>query len=168
MPNIISILGPNQAECTDEIYQFGIKLGKLLADQNKRIVSGGMQGLMEAVFKGAHQSENYQFGMTIGILPGLSKDEANSYADIIIPTGIGLARNQIVVNTGDVVIAIAGGAGTLSEIAFAWQLKKKIICFEGFGGWSEKLARQKLDSRRIESIQSAKTLEEITELIHSY
>lgn len=166
MSKIVTVIGPNKSQCTSEIYQFGEKLGEALVDAGKFIVTGGMLGIMEAVFKGAHQSSNYQSGMTIGILPGSSKKEANQYADIVIPSGMGISRNQLVVNTGDVVVAIAGGAGTLSEIAFAWQLDKKIICYEGFGGWSEKLAREDLDSRKTDWIKPAQTLEEIIELIN--
>ena len=83
------------------------------------------------------------------------------WVDVVIPTGIGIARNQIVVNTGDRVVAVAGGAGTLSEIAFAWQLKKPILCVEGLGGWSAKLVGEQLDPRRTDSIAGATSVEEV-------
>lgn len=127
----VSLIGPNASTCTPEIYAFGEKLGQGLADAGFRIVCGGMGGFMEAVCKGAHASWNYVFGTTIGILPGLDREGVNEWVDISIPTGIGIARNQVVVNTGNYVVAVGGGAGTLSEIAFAWQLKKPVLCVTG-------------------------------------
>jgi len=116
---------------------------------------------MEAVCKGARQSSNYKYGCTIGILPTMNRADANEFCNIVIPTGLGFARNQLVVNAGDAVVAVGGGAGTLSEIAFAWQFGKPIICYRGFGGWSEKLAGEKVDERQRTKITEAKTLDEI-------
>lgn len=160
---IISIIGPNTSTCTPEIYGFGIQLGKFLIDHSFTIVCGGMHGLMEAVCKGAKQSDSYSFGETIGIIPGTNRNDANDYCDIVIPTGIGYARNQIVVNSGDVVVAIGGGAGTLSEIAFAWQLNKKVICFTQFSGWAAELANQTLDNRNNQPIVGVSSLDELKE-----
>jgi uncharacterized protein (TIGR00725 family) len=158
----VSVIGPNAGVCTPEIYAFGEKLGKALADRGFRIVSGGMAGLMEAVSKGARDSDSWQDGITVGIIPFLEKEKANDYCDIVIPTGIGIARNQLVVASGDVVVAVAGGAGTLSEIAFAWQMGKPVICYSGFGGWSEKLAGEALDARHPGRVLiRAKSLEEV-------
>jgi len=164
---IVSVIGPSQPSSNDMIYDFVVKLGKALVDNNCVIACGGMTGVMEAVCKGARESENYHFGCTIGIIPFTDKEHANEYCDIVIPTGIGMARNQIVANTGDVIIAIAGGAGTLSEIAFAWQFNKKVICYTGFGGWSEKLAGVDLDTKRKGLLVTAESLEDIIQLIRS-
>lgn len=160
-PKLISVIGPNEKTCTAEIYDFGLELGKALMDQGYFMVCGGMQGLMEAVCKGARNSNQYKPGCTIGIIPSLDKSQANPYCDIVIPTGIGIARNQLVVNTGDAVVAVGGGAGTLSEIAFSWQFKKPIICYVGFGGWSEKLAGVDLDNTASELIKKAESLGEV-------
>ena len=92
---------------------------------------------MEAVSKGA--SENN--GMVIGILPGTRKDEANQYVNIAIPTGMGIARNVLVVNSSDVIIAL-GAFGTLSEIALALATEKLIT----YGAW---------DLKRIGAIDSS-------------
>jgi len=158
---IISIIGPNTENCSKEICDFGEKLGAAIVENGYILACGGSFGIMQAVCKGAKNSPKSHFGCTIGILPELDKKKANPYCDIVIPTGIGYARNQIVVNTGDVVVAIAGGSGTLSEIAFAWQFAKKIICYQGFGGWSEKLAGIDLDNRNSGLIKTARSLEEI-------
>ncbi|MFC0878028.1 TIGR00725 family protein [Saccharicrinis sp. FJH2] len=144
----ISVIGPNTSACTPDIYEFGIQLGKFLIDNNFIIVCGGMHGLMEAVCKGAKRSDTYSFGKTVGIIPGTNRNEANIYCDIVIPTGIGFARNVIVVNSGDVVLAVGGGAGTLSEISLAWQFDKKVICFTQYSGWAANLANKTLDNRK--------------------
>ena len=161
----VSVIGPNKSACTPEIYSLGEQLGQELAQRNFTIISGGMEGLMEAVFKGAHNYNPYRLGTTVGIIPFLEKKRANQYCDIVIPSGIGYARNQMVVSSGDIVIAIGGGAGTLSEIAFAWQFNKKVICYKGFKGWSEKLAGKDLDNRKSSLLIAASSLEEILNIL---
>ncbi len=158
---IISVIGPNDKSCSSEIYDFTVNLGKALVDEGYFIVCGGMGGAMEAVCKGARQSAKYKTGCTIGILPTLNKADANNYCDIIIPSGLGIARNQLVVSTGDVVVAVGGGAGTLSEIAFAWQLNKPVICYSGLGGWSEQLAGSAIDNSKRDKLIKAKSLEDV-------
>ena len=163
--SIIGVIGPNYENCTDEIFNFGLELGRQLTDLNLMIVCGGREGIMEAVCKGSKLSGKYIYPNTIGIIPSNDKAEANEYCDIVIPSGIGLARNSIIVNTADLLIAVAGGAGTLSEIAFAWQMNKKVICFTGFEGWAKNLAGKDLDLRNSNLLLSANTLDEIIELI---
>lgn len=161
----VSVIGPNKSACTSEIYSLGLELGRELAQRNLTIITGGMEGLMEAVFKGAHSYDNYRQGTTVGIIPFLEKERANQYCDVIIPSGIGFARNQIVVSSGDIIIAIGGGAGTMSEIAFAWQFNKKVICYRGFGGWSEKLAGLDLDNRKSNLLQEANSIQAILNIL---
>ena len=164
---VISVIGPNEKNCPQDVYDFGVKLGKALIDEGYFIACGGLGGVMEAVCKGARQSPHYRAGCTIGILPTMNRADANEFCDIIIPSGLGIARNQLVVSTGDVVVALGGGAGTLSEIAFAWQLGKPVICYSGLGGWSEKLAGAAVDNTKREKIIEAKSLEEIMAKIKS-
>ena len=113
---IIGVIGPNTENCTDEIYEFGIELGKMIIDLGFFLVSGGKQGIMEAVSKGARKSANYYKGKVIGIIPEKDSSHANEYVDIVISTGIGLARNSIIANTADIIIAVAGGAGTYRKL----------------------------------------------------
>nr|WP_236953750.1 LOG family protein [Methanopyrus sp. SNP6] len=80
-------------------------------------------------------------GITVGILPGEMRDEANPYVDVI-PTGLGEARNALVVRAGDAVIAVAGGWGTLSEISLAKKMGKPVVGLTLSGGWAEELARR--------------------------
>ena len=69
------------------------------------------------------------------------------------------------VSSGDIIIAIGGGAGTMSEIAFAWQFNKKVICYSGFGGWSEKLAGLDLDNRKSNLLQEANSIQAILSIL---
>lgn len=116
---------------------------------------------MEAVCKGVKSSSCTFFGQTVGILPGDSAAEANPYIDLALPTGMGIARNVLIVRAADILIAAGGGAGTLSEIAFAWQLRKPVLCVTRFGGWAQKLAGQSLDSRSTELLIAVESIEDI-------
>lgn len=122
------------------------KLSELLIDKGFRTVTGGLGTLQESVHRGAKLSKNSSDCDTIAIIPGFDPSELVNYADVIIPTGVDLYRNVMVANS-EVVIAVEGGAGTLSEIAYAWQLNRPIIAI-GKGGWAEKLSGVNLDSRR--------------------
>ncbi len=99
------------------------KLGKKLAKVVDYIVCGGLGGVMKAVCSGFKAGG----GTTIGIIPGVHKQEANRFVDVVIPTGMGLARNVMVVKSADVVIALPGEAGTLSEIAYCLQFGIPVV-----------------------------------------
>jgi hypothetical protein len=87
------------------------------------LVCGGRGGVMEAACRGAQGAG----GVTVGILPGTDRSEANRYLDIPIATGLGEARNAIVVRTADAVIAVSGGYGTLSEIGLALKMGRPVV-----------------------------------------
>lgn len=162
----VSVIGPNQTRCNVDVYNFGLELGRELVSAGHTIVCGGVQGFMEAVCKGAHSAEGYTFGTTVGILPGETKAEANEYVDIVIPTGMGWARNQLIVNAADVVVAVAGGAGTLSELAYAWQAGKPVACYTQFEGWTQRLADTALDlNRKGGEMKPVSSIEEILSFI---
>lgn len=163
----VSVIGPSYCNVGDPAYVFARELGRQLVNHNFVIYSGGRRGIMEAVFRGARESENYFFGATVGILPDSNRTSANRYTDIAIPTGIGFARNSIVAQSGEVVIALGGGSGTLSELAYAWQFGKKIIAVNAFNGWSKNLAGTALDKRRRDSIIEASSVEEVIETLLS-
>ena len=97
--------------------------GRLIAERGAILVSGGLNGVMEAASKGAKSAG----GLTIGILPQDHKKEANKYIDVAVATGLGIGRNVIIARAADALIAIGGEYGTLSEIAFALQLAKPVI-----------------------------------------
>lgn len=109
----IAVVGESHA--SPEIAVLAEIVGAEIAKAGAILVCGGLKGVMEYACKGA-KSEG---GTTIGILPGSKRENANPYIDYPIITGIGYARNKLVVKTGHVVIAVGGSYGTLSEIAFA-------------------------------------------------
>jgi uncharacterized protein (TIGR00725 family) len=98
-------------------------VGRLVAERGAVLVCGGRGGAMEAACRGAKQAG----GLTVGILPGSDRSDANPYVDVALPTGLGEARNALVVRAADAVIAIGGGYGTLSEIALALKAGKPVI-----------------------------------------
>ena len=120
-------------------------ISKMLVEEGFRIVTGGLGALPSAAHRGAKSASNSTGSDTIAILPGFDPRPALDHADIIIPTGLDVSRNAIVANS-DAVIAVGGGAGTLSEIAYAWQFKRPIIA-TSVHGWSSKIAGQVVDSR---------------------
>jgi len=122
------------------------ELGEKFTDEGYRIMTGGLGDLPKALAKGARKSSNYMDGTLLAILPGFDPAIAQEYADIVIATGLDHARNLIIANS-DAIIAIGGGAGTLSEIAYAWSLKRLIIAFD-LPGWSSFLSGQKIDQRQ--------------------
>ncbi len=161
----IGIIGPNSPLCSSELYSFGVELGLRLAKTDRVIICGGRGGFMEAVCKGVKQSSSTFSGQTIGILPNDNTDDANQFVDVAIPTGIGLARNIIIVRTADIVIAAGGGAGTLSEIAYSWQLGKKVLCVTLFDGWAKELAGRDLDARQKDLLIPVSSIDEILSYI---
>jgi hypothetical protein len=102
------------------------ELGRLLAEAGCTIVCGGLGGVMEAACRGAKSAA----GLTIGILPGTARSDANPFVDVAIATGMGEARNVVVVRTADVLVAVGGGFGTLSEIGHALRLGKRVVGLE--------------------------------------
>ena len=123
----VSVIGGEQ--CSEEIYNMAIEVGRRIAKLGAVLVTGGRKGVMEAASKGA-KMEN---GVTIGILPSVDRQEGNEYLDYKIVTGLGYARNVLVVLNGDIVIAIDGHYGTLSEIAFALEYGKPVL---GLRSWN--------------------------------
>lgn len=158
---IIGVIGPNQPVCSREIYDFGLLLGRRLVDDGYIVACGGMFGIMESVCKGARNSPLYVTGSTIGFIPSVDKNTANPFCDIVVPTGMGLARNILLVNTSDLLIAVGGGAGTLSEISYAWQTGKVVLCCTQFPGWSADLAGKALDDRMEQLLVAVNSLEQI-------
>ena len=131
------------------------ELGRHAVDAGFRVATGGLGGAMADVSRGAREAERYREGDVIGVLPTYDPESANPDVDIVVPTGIGIARNVVLVAMADVVVAVAGGSGTLSEIAVAWQLGKPVIALGPSGGWAEKLAGEAIDGRRPDVVESA-------------
>lgn len=103
------------------------EIGRLLAERGCTVVTGGLGGVMAAAHRGAKAAG----GTTIAILPGERREDANPWADHVVVTGIGHARNLAVAASGDAVIAIGGEWGTLAEIAFARRLGRQVVALAG-------------------------------------
>ncbi len=161
---VIGTIGPSGSHCTEAIYEFGMALGGFIARNGWMVVNGGLDGFMEAVCRGASEAGTGR-PVSIGLLPGSDKATANSWCDVVIPTGLGLARNHLIILTADVLVAAGGGAGTLSELAYAWQHGKTVICHTGFGGSAARMAGTQPDSRHSGLYVPAKNWEEVCRLL---
>lgn len=118
---IVGVIGSSKAE--PELLKLAEEVGAEIAKNGAAVVCGGLSGVMEAVCKGARR----EGGLTIGIMPSDDKRDANQYVQIPIVTGMGMGRNVMLVKTADVLIAVGGEFGTLSEIAHALNIGKKVI-----------------------------------------
>jgi len=118
---IIGVIGAGR--CSEEIEILAADVGRAIAAAGGILVCGGLGGVMEAAARGAKEKE----GMTIGILPGSARSDANEFIEVPIPTGMSEARNVIIINTADAVIALPGKYGTLSEMAFCLKSNKPLI-----------------------------------------
>ncbi|MFB6081442.1 MAG: TIGR00725 family protein [Halanaeroarchaeum sp.] len=116
----VSVIGGSTVG--DDLYETARDVGRRLAERGHIVVCGGLTGVMEAVADGADE----RGGQTIGILPGSDPDDANDHVDVPIATGMGSARNVLVVLNGDATIAIDGGSGTLSELGHALDLGRPV------------------------------------------
>jgi uncharacterized protein (TIGR00725 family) len=126
MKKIIGVIGGST--CSEEIYNIAYQVGRHIAKKGYLLISGGLGGVMEAACKGAKSEQ----GLTIGILPTNDKNSANPYVDIPIVTGMGEARNIIIVKSADGIIAIDGGYGTLSELAFCGILNLPVVLIKSW------------------------------------
>jgi len=122
----IGVIGAGS--CDEATAAMAYDIGKGIAGAGYTLVCGGLGGVMEAACQGAHEAG----GLTVGILPGDTAEAANPYVKIPIVTGLGIARNVIIVRSSRVLIAVSGGPGTLSEIAFALQLQVPVVSLKSF------------------------------------
>jgi uncharacterized protein (TIGR00725 family) len=122
----VAVVGPGDASAAEA--EAAEAVGRELAGRGAVLVCGGLGGAMEAACRGAKQAG----GTTLGILPGLDRTAANAWLDVALATGLGEARNALVVRAADAVIAVAGGYGTLSEIALALKGGKPVA---GVDSW---------------------------------
>jgi hypothetical protein len=122
----IAVVGSGEA--TDDAVWLAEEVGAALAEAGAVVVTGGLGGVMEAASRGAKSRR----GRTLGLLPGDDRAAANGWVDVAVATGLGEMRNALIVRSADAVIAIGGGAGTLSEIAFALKTGTPVV---GLGTW---------------------------------
>ena len=122
----IGVIGAGS--CDEAAAAMAYEIGKGIAEAGYTLVCGGLGGVMEAACQGAFDAG----GMTVGILPGDTAEAANPYVKIPVVTGLGIARNVIIVRSSRVLVAVSGGPGTLSEIAFALQLQVPVVSLKSF------------------------------------
>lgn len=146
---VVAVIGASSASAAESAI--AEEVGRRLAERGAILICGGRGGVMEAACRGAQQAG----GLTVGILPGSDRGEGNPYLGLVLPTGLGHARNAIVIQASEAVIAVGGGAGTLSEIGHALKIGRPLL---GLLTW---------DARRngslVSEIEVAETAEEAVE-----
>ncbi|HET7489498.1 MAG TPA: TIGR00725 family protein [Acidimicrobiales bacterium] len=123
----VAVVGPADADADAEALAEGV--GSALGAAGAVLVCGGLGGAMAAACRGAKEAG----GTTVGLLPGSDRMAANPWVDVAVATGLGEARNALVVRAADAVIAVGGGYGTLSEIALALKVGRPVI---GLATWA--------------------------------
>jgi uncharacterized protein (TIGR00725 family) len=161
----IAVIGSGETQI-QEIIDLAEETGSHIAQRGGILVCGGRGGVMEAACRGAKSMG----GTTIGVLPGLSRDQANPFVDIAIPTGLGFSlRNTITIRTSDAVIMIHGEVGTLAEAVLSYQHGKPLVALVSSGGWAARLQQTALengaylDERHIMKIHYADSPEKAVE-----
>jgi uncharacterized protein (TIGR00725 family) len=132
----ITVIG-SSGLISQSVIALAEEVGQVIARKGALLITGGKDGVMEAVSRGAKTAG----GTTIGILPDHSETGVNPHVDIPLATGIGYARNYINIVSSNAVISIGGSGGTLSEIGYAIALKKRIILLNNSGGVTEMIIK---------------------------
>lgn len=154
-PPQVTVIGDSDA--STEVCAVAAQIGEMLARHGIVVITGGRGGAMEAACRGAREAG----GITVGILPSADMNEANRWCSVVIPTGMGHARNVLTVLACDCLISIGGSAGTLSELCFAWINGKPILSLKGYGAWPERLGGEPLDPRSTSTVKECSTLDEL-------
>ena len=142
----ISVIGQS-GKIDEDLQKASYAIGKAIAEAGKTLICGGRDGVMEQACRGVHSAG----GTAVGIMMGYDKAEANEYVDIVIPTGLNQARNTCVVSSGDLVIAIGGSYGTLSEIALAKSMGKRVIGYKTWSG-SGHVTELEIENKTVDEI----------------
>ena len=140
----ISVVGFDADSCTEVAREAAYRVGRAIAREGATVVCGGLGGVMEAASKGARD----EGGHSVGVIPSSDSDQANRYCEFVVATGMGKSRNFVVAYSGDAMIVVGGGAGTISEVAAAYQVSKPIVTVKGTGGIADEWAGKYLDDRR--------------------
>lgn len=162
---IAAVIGSARASALQQ--QLAEQLGEALIDRGFRVMTGGLTGVMDAALRGARRSTAHQEGDTVAVLPTYDESTASSSADITICTGMNHARNVILVASSSVVLAIGGRAGTLSELALAWELGRPIIAVGPSDGWADSLAGHTIDDRFTQQIHGPLDAHSAAALAHT-
>lgn len=156
MLRMVAVIGNGEADPQRD--RLAERIGALVVNSGCGLVCGGLGGVMTAACRGASAARADATTPIVAVLPGTDAAAANPFVDIVLPTGLGYARNLLVVLAADAVIAIGGQSGTLSEIAHAWQLGKPICALAGVPGWAASLAGKPIDGKRKDVVFEAATV----------
>jgi len=160
----VLVIGYNADHCTDKAYQIAHRVGEEVALHGAILVTGGLGGVMEAASKGARS----RGGLVVGIIPQVEKSYANPYCDVVIPTGLGHARNFVTAYSGDAVVVVGGGVGTAIEAEIAYLKAKPIVAIKGSGGVADEIGGRYLDDRCLTKVMieedPAKAVKKVIEL----
>ena len=140
----ILIVGNNENGSTPDLEKVAYQTGIEVAKAEAVLITGGLGGVMKAACRGAKDGG----GLTVGIIPQNDPSFANEFCDIVIPSGIGLARDFLTALSADGVIIIGGATGTLSETCAAYMHKRPIVAIKNTGGIAERYADKYLDHRQ--------------------
>ena len=140
----ISIVGFNEDSCTKAARDAAYQVGRAVARAGGTVICGGLGGVMEAACKGARDAG----GHSVGIIPSADSAQANRYYDDVVATGLGNSRNFLVAYSGDAMVVVGGGAGTLIEVAAAYQADKPVVTVRGTGGVADEWGGRYIDHRR--------------------
>jgi len=140
----VSVVGFNEDSCTKAARDAAYQVGRAVARAGGTVVCGGLGGVMEAACKGARDAG----GHSVGIVPSADSAQANRYCDDVIATGLGNSRDFLVAYSGDAMVVVGGGAGTLIEVAAAYQAEKPIVTVKGTGGVADEWGGRYIDHRR--------------------
>lgn len=149
----ILVIGHNDSGCGPEHERAAYEAGAEVARAGAVLVSGGMGGVMRASCRGAREAG----GTTVCILPQDSHGEANEFCDIVVPTGMGMARDFVNALAADGVVVIGGGSGTLSEMCAAYAHRRPTVAVAGTGGMADAHAGTHIDGRKKQAVGSAPT-----------
>jgi uncharacterized protein (TIGR00725 family) len=162
---VLAVCGAN-AITDPAVSALARELGAQIARVGATLICGGGGGVMEAASRGFEEARGAEAprGVVVALLPGRDRAGLVGFADLVIPTGMGYARNVILTLAADAVILVGGGSGTLSEAALAWQHGKPLVALAPSGGWAERLAGTALDDRRSDRVLAAATPAEAVRL----
>lgn len=145
----VSVIGAG--ECGTELQDIACQVGELLAGHGHVLVCGGLGGVMDAAARGCAAAG----GTSVGILPEADRARASKSLTVSVPTDMGQARNAIVVLSGDAVIAVGGGYGTLSEIGFGLKMGKPVIGIDTWRCVGQGLSGVTMVSSAAEAVEAA-------------
>ena len=140
---LIAVVGNGQLVADDPRAALAESVGRGLVDAGYGILTGGLGGVMDCASRGGRSSPAHRPGTIVGVIPGMDPAEASAHVDLVLPSGFDVGRNILMAHA-DAMVAIGGGAGTLSEMALAWSKFRLVIALR-VRGWSGELAGRCID-----------------------